>query len=225
MNAKDQKNKGLDAAIKNVLLAASVSDAEIDEAVAKPFTYAAIRSRIDAAALEGSKPAKRRIVPVLSFATVLLASFVAGSSYIYESGSEPAPQFVAVPVIEPQSASKSLTDTPQADFRPEMVAAAFKPAKVKTSLRNRSTRKFARPSKKESKRTLSPDLTDTFYALDYHGVADEAVDGGHVVRVKMPRASLFAIGMNVPLENEAASVEADVMVGPDGVPHAIRLVD
>jgi hypothetical protein len=33
------------------------------------------------------------------------------------------------------------------------------------------------------------------------------------------------MGVNVPLENESASVQADVVVGSDGTARAIRLVD
>jgi hypothetical protein len=33
------------------------------------------------------------------------------------------------------------------------------------------------------------------------------------------------MGMNVPLENESPTVKADILVGPDGVTRAIRLVE
>jgi len=39
----------------------------------------------------------------------------------------------------------------------------------------------------------------------------------------MSRASLFAMGINIPLENGAEVVKADLLVGPDGVTRAVRL--
>ena len=43
------------------------------------------------------------------------------------------------------------------------------------------------------------------------------------MRVEMSRASLFAMGINIPLENGAEVVKADLLVGPDGVARAVRL--
>lgn len=59
----------------------------------------------------------------------------------------------------------------------------------------------------------------------FDGDTLEAARGGHVVRVDMPRSSLFAMGVNVPLENETGSIKADLLVGPDGVTRGIRLVE
>jgi hypothetical protein len=224
MMEKDRKNNRLDAAIKNVLSAAAASEPEIDEIATKPFTYAAIRSRIDSADLAPARPERRRLVPVMAFGSVVLAAFIAGGAYLLNGDGAVAHQVAVAPVDQPAEPKGASVQTPDV-FRPQVIAADFKTPKVKTVFRKRATRKTTRPAKKETRRTLSPDLADTFYALDYRGVSGEAVDGGRVVRLKVPRASLFAMGMNVPLENEAASVEADVMVGPDGVPHAIRLVD
>jgi len=222
MKEKDQKNNRLDAAIKNVILAAAATDSEIDQIASKPFTYAAIRSRIDSADLAPAAPERRRLIPVMAFGTVVLAAFIAGGAYLFNGDNAVSPQVAVAPVEQP---AVRVSVQPPDVFRPEVIAADFKTPRVKTVFRKRAPRKTSKPAKKETRRTLSPDLADTFYALDYRGVSDEAVDGGRVVRLKVPRASLFAMGMNVPLENEAASVEADVVVGPDGVPHAIRLVD
>ena len=60
-----------------------------------------------------------------------------------------------------------------------------------------------------------------FYPIAGDG---DAVAGGHIVRVEMPRSRLFALGVNVPLENDSETVKADLLVGPDGVTRAIRLL-
>jgi hypothetical protein len=63
-----------------------------------------------------------------------------------------------------------------------------------------------------------------FYPLDgTSSVADKA-EGGRIIRVDVARSSLFAMGVNVPLENESSVVKADLLVGPDGITRAIRVV-
>lgn len=64
-----------------------------------------------------------------------------------------------------------------------------------------------------------------FYPVTYTGDGAETVRGGRVIRVDLSRSTLFAMGMNVPLENESPTVKADLLIGPDGVTRAIRLVD
>ena len=64
-----------------------------------------------------------------------------------------------------------------------------------------------------------------FYPVTYTGDNGELARGGRVIRVDVSRATLFAMGMNVPLENESPTMKADLLVGPDGVTRAIRLVE
>jgi hypothetical protein len=61
-----------------------------------------------------------------------------------------------------------------------------------------------------------------FYPISYAG--NETLAGGRIVRVDLPREQAFAMGIRVPLENDSDTVRADIIVGPDGVPRAVRLV-
>src|SRR5438874_326484 len=63
-----------------------------------------------------------------------------------------------------------------------------------------------------------------FYALSTGYDQDETTGGGRIIRVDMPRSSLFALGVNIPLENDAEVVKADLLIGSDGMTHAIRVV-
>jgi hypothetical protein len=84
----------------------------------------------------------------------------------------------------------------------------------------RGRRDRARPPKQ----TVEPAIE--FYALPaVASSAREVAAGGRVVRVDLPRASLVALGVNVPLEVEQQTWKTDLLVGPDGVPRAIRLVE
>jgi hypothetical protein len=46
-----------------------------------------------------------------------------------------------------------------------------------------------------------------------------------VIRVDVPRSTLFAMGFPVSLENESPTVKADLLIGPDGATRAVRLVE
>jgi hypothetical protein len=60
--------------------------------------------------------------------------------------------------------------------------------------------------------TVSPDLA-SFIPLD-----SEPVSAGMVVRVKLPRAALLDDG-------RPGDVEADVLLGEDGLAHAVRFIE
>ena len=70
-------------------------------------------------------------------------------------------------------------------------------------------------------RERKPDLE--FYPLTFAGDPVETTSGGRVMQVELSRSSLFAMGFNIPIENGAELVKADLLVGPDGVARAIRL--
>lgn len=52
-----------------------------------------------------------------------------------------------------------------------------------------------------------------------------AFESGQIVRIHVPVASLPAYGVEIIPDAPAAAVQADVLVGQDGLPRAIRLVD
>jgi hypothetical protein len=49
-------------------------------------------------------------------------------------------------------------------------------------------------------------------------------DGGQIVRVEVPRTTMASFGLPVNMDRYNERVKADVLVGVDGVPHAIRFV-
>jgi hypothetical protein len=50
------------------------------------------------------------------------------------------------------------------------------------------------------------------------------LESGRIVRVQVPVASLPAFGLEITPDAARTPVEADVLVGQDGQPRAIRLV-
>lgn len=64
-----------------------------------------------------------------------------------------------------------------------------------------------------------------FVSLGLSSSPQHTADGGRVIRVELPAASLFAMGVNVPIENGSEMIKADLIVGPDGVTRAVKLVE
>lgn len=50
-------------------------------------------------------------------------------------------------------------------------------------------------------------------------------DDVNVVRMEVPRTAMLAVGLPVNLERASEMIEADVMVGSDGMARAVRFVD
>ena len=46
-----------------------------------------------------------------------------------------------------------------------------------------------------------------------------------MIRVDVPRSTLFVMGFPVSLENDSPTVKADLLIGPDGATRAVRLVE
>jgi hypothetical protein len=68
------------------------------------------------------------------------------------------------------------------------------------------------------------DADDDFIPLPNASQLDSNEDG-NVVRMEVPRSAMLAVGLAVSADRVSELVEADVMLGPDGVARAIRFVD
>ncbi len=51
------------------------------------------------------------------------------------------------------------------------------------------------------------------------------LDGGRLVRVRLPRSALSRFGLPVSQDRAAEPIHADVLVGHDGLARAVRLVE
>jgi len=67
------------------------------------------------------------------------------------------------------------------------------------------------------------ELATRFFPLPY-GAPVAPVDSGQVVRVRLPRSALTSLGLPMNQERAAERVNADVLLGEDGLVRAIRFV-
>jgi hypothetical protein len=67
------------------------------------------------------------------------------------------------------------------------------------------------------------EVATDFLPVTYGGMANLA-DGGRMVRVQLPRSAMASFGLPVNMDRANEWVKADVLVGVDGLAHAIRFV-
>ena len=68
-----------------------------------------------------------------------------------------------------------------------------------------------------------PEITTEFFPVAQGGGLASG-EGGHVVRVELPRSALASYGLPVNAEHAGGRVKADVLLGEDGTARAIRFV-
>src|SRR5262249_55693898 len=98
--------------------------------------------------------------------------------------------------------------------------------------RSKRQQKLARPARKatdDSAMTaaLSPAWSDSYALTDFipltHLSSSTAIASGQVIRVKVPLSAFLSLGLLVSPEHADELVNAELVVGDDGVQRAIRL--
>jgi hypothetical protein len=199
----------------------------VEHAIADPDLFAGVLKRIN----QEPKPVRagfRLYAATLSSVAVLTIAAIAGVSLLRSGGKELAvnntiqnsvPASSSVPVTAPPD-----LPPPSDGFEDDGTlqgGATYRPTRSERPVMQNASYTSTRADKLPQPKAR-PITRDEFYGLTYGEPAD--TDGGRIVRVDMTRASLFAMGVNVPLENDSETVKADLLIGPDGVTRAIRVV-
>jgi len=67
------------------------------------------------------------------------------------------------------------------------------------------------------------EIATDFLPVTFGGAANLS-EGGRMMRVDLPRSAMATFGLPVNMDRVNERVKADVLVGVDGLPHAIRFV-
>jgi hypothetical protein len=224
MKREVSNNTELDRVAAAVVRSSVLRADEIDEIAAGKDLFSAVRKRIavesvDRRGVETSSPLifRPRMLAFAGLAAAAVVSLVFVFSILLNR-SKRSP--IGVPPV-PQQAR-------QEDPKPP----AFDPDGIETPYVVDHTlakvRKDRPVPQRISTRNSTPSQQPQEEPVEFYALADmnstDPVAGGRVIRVDLPRASLVSLGVNVPLGNDEQLVKADLMVGPDGVPRAIRVV-
>lgn len=232
MDRRHLDNKTLDSIGKRLVKSAAVPDDQLDRVIANPDLFALVVKRVgDISEGPASHSALflfiRQNALAFAGAAILLMVVVGVASLLRpEKGPSVAKDrraqqnVVASPVFPPQEEAKtgkpSAGDADNAVVLPEDDEFTVERAIQRTRSRN-TDRRPVEPAR---------DREGDFYAVTYTGDKNDTAAGGRIIRVELKRSSLFALGVNVPLENDYEEmVTADLLVGKDGVTRGIRIVN
>lgn len=242
MNKRDLQNQKLDRIGRKLLEATKMQSEEIEHIVAAPQLFDSVKARIKAG--QNERKSNRffgiwRNFQVwnwqksfaVSAALVVLFFVAFGLVLIIESPQEieqvDAPQ-IQMPTesFEIEEKTKFFKDSPEITFtkRTAVKTRAIKQTEVKKE--NLKNPEPAQKPKFVKKRTPveTKESNREFYALAY-GAPIEANEDLKIIRAELSRSSVFALGVNIPIENESEKIKTDLLVGADGVARAIRFVD
>lgn len=241
MRKQDLQKGELDRIGRKLLETARISNEEIEKIAAAPQLFDAVKARIKteqrvrksksySGSWWNSTVWNWQRISVVSAA---LALFVFGAvSFVLTNQSlQIDEQAALVPAIQTQSEAIETPEIPE-DFpeikglkNPEIKSQliAKKETVKKEILRKPKTERKA-PSVKRPSQTQIEMLSE-FYALNYAGNPNDTGEDFRIVRTELSPSALFALGMNVPIENGKEKIKTDLLVGTDGVARAIRFVE
>ena len=235
MKLESSKNQTLDLLGAELLKSAALKDDEIEAIADNGELFANVRARIIADSVVRKSTSFRfalmhKAMIASAVAAVIVISMFAA---VYTSDKRPAkpkvagvqPQSVRVPDSTVRDASTGPVEISSGDsnkFVEVHPPQSRSPQYIKTvEYRPVSEPRHATPIRD----VPDQDTPGEFYALADLHPSEEATRNGRIIRVELPRASLVALGVNLPLDSDKQMIKTDLLVGPDGVPRAIRLVE
>jgi hypothetical protein len=114
---------------------------------------------------------------------------------------------------------KPENDTSRKDVEYQAVNLPVKTEKRKPA-RHAASR---RPENTQLANHVTNEIATDFIPLSYMNVAS-LQDGGQIIRVELPRSALANFGLPINMDRYNEKVKADVLLGVDGLAHAIRFV-
>jgi len=216
---RNAEKKKLDEIGKVLIKAGSTRVQNIDEILANPDLFDGIRERISS-----ETRGRRRGIGIMrpGFTVAGTILLIAVASFAFFSLRSRPVQIAGRSVAQPAKLDEPtrFTNPDLAVQRPPIREIA--PVRAERVAMTRQPERSATRVRPVSARHI--DDQNEFYALSYAGDPNETERGGRIVRVDISRATLFAMGFDLPLENESETVRADLLVGSDGVTRAVRVV-
>ena len=245
MNRKNLQNEELDQIGRKLLETTRVRNEELERVLATPLIFNAVKARIrveqterDSKKLFGNRGRLSVLTGRKYFAAAgVLAIFVVGviGLILFNKGVGHKELAVRAPEFQTQSVLINEKQNPLVyQNSPETTAtkiSVIKPREA-TAKRIDIKKEILKPQKsvwktnfikKQKASEIEPKRE--FYALAYAGNSIQSGDDLRIVRMELSRSSLFALGVNLPIENESEKIKTDLLVDSDGVARAIRLVD
>ena len=225
MHKRGLNNKDLDKIGKKLFESTRSSGVDIDQVVSNPHLYDMVRARIAANVENPDQETVRSLGFNWRYAAVgtILMIVTAGAAMLFLTGNKPnsSSALVVEQVPEVIPVSQARPDHPPKPMFSKLPSGrAFQTSNKAKALRTINKKIESRPKPEQVHLPQNE-----FYALSFAGDMEETAAGGRIIRVDMPRSSLFAMGVDVPLENGREMVKTDLLIGSDGMTRAVRVVE
>lgn len=208
------------------------STSDIDKIISNPQLFAMVSERIKKENNRGALPFAatprlpfiRRHSFIFASATLVFIAVIVGAAGLLKSKNEDlaasAVKEVTIPAAKPEMARPEVPPDP---FVGKLTAGRAPSREIQAE--KAVLRTIVRSPGKVEKKIKQPaaviEPEGKFYSLST-GDETEPMPGARIVRVNIPKSSLFAMGVNIPLENGPEAIKADLLIGSDGSTRAIR---
>lgn len=215
-------NQTLDAIGKKLIVSDARRVVDVDAIVSNPRLFASVRARI--AAVETPEPRAswftltRFNVAAFSAAAAVLLLVIGAFSLLDTGRGVVAVNTIQIPPTQVAEIARPVFP-PQGIQVGKLSAGRANKDEVRSENVSARSAKFPRV-----RRTPEIEPNAEFVAVSYTGDPHETAGGGRIIRVDMKRSSLYALGIDVPLENAGDTVKADLLIGADGVTRGVRIV-
>ena len=218
----------LDRLTSSLLKSTALRHEEVEQIASRGDLFLSVKRRIAAEAREeqrvntgGALFARPRVIVFASIVSVLTILFTVEAIVNRSNINRKAAQPMAKSSVSPQQPQPEVISS---ETQPNRNDSRYQTVPVRPSVERPTAIKTVYHPPRPTQTTEPEEQPVEFYALADMN-SNESVAGGRVIRVDLPRASLVSLGVNVPLGNDKQLVKADIVVGPDGVPRAIRVVE
>jgi hypothetical protein len=227
--SKKISDEQLDALMKDLIANSAMETSRVDEIADSPAIWWQVQRRIadEKAAGQTARGSIAKFwrvlmigVPAAAAAALLIGVFM------YRPVTDKAEKAAVQPIVTTASQSRSVTvqpDVTTATATDQTIASIPKSGAASFSRKSRSTVNRARkpsasgPGSMAAKKT---EIRTDFIALSYARDAES----GQIVRVKVPSSMMVTLGLVSTVEKPSNLVDAEIIVGDDGLTRAIRFI-
>lgn len=170
-------------------------------------------ARVKPEVMAAFRAARRRPAPWTKWAAAAAACLALTGLMLYQAFT---PRTESLEVRVPAPPAPAIAQTARAVVVPPAVRPTPRSA-LRAGTPRRKPGRVSRPA------AAVPEVASDFLALPFAPPFDPG-DGGQVVRVRLPRSAMRAVGLPVREDAWYERVPADVVLGQDGVARAVRFV-
>lgn len=224
---KQFSDEQLDQMMRTMISDASLDDAAVNEIADSPTMWWAVQRQIAEQKTTAVSPwppvnILRRFLMIGVPATVAAALLI--SLFVFRSGDLPKTSDVAAVPINVETTLPQ-TNAQNVEVSPTTDPIIKQPERKRSQTVAASVKAFPRMAQKQivSTQVAAKEKTEIkteFIALSYA----RNPDSGQIVRVKVPSSMMVTLGLVASVEKPSNLVDAEVIVGDDGLTRAIRFI-